>query len=342
MRISRQDAQAFEIIFRPPCFWHGGLFIDGVGYARQRTAEALTARLTPDAPPVRLSVSSDSTRRKAMFSFWKMTPGGNPTILLKAEDIPPSVRAMVANAVMSDQHIGAEQTGYIRFEGTPRLDMMGGEFCLNATRSFAVLLAEKGLLARDGNAFCGRVEVSGVPDTVAVRVTFQEHALPFAEACLHFSALPEPEAFPGDVSLIRVPGIAHIVQTGSMPSFEELPFFCARQRQECAVAGEEAVGHLWLADDGEKVDLAPVVWVRDTGSLCRESACGSGTLASALFLHARTGKECFRILQPSGCTLSVRMERSGDGWDVWVGGPVRMTARGETDLTGIFEEKSQR
>ena len=276
-----------------------------------------------------------------MFAFWKMTPGGNPTILLKAEDIPPAQRAMVANSVMSDQHIGAEQTGYVRLDGMPRLDMMGGEFCLNATRCFAVILAEQGLLTREGNTLAGRVEVSGVPDTVAVRVVPRKNDLPFAEACLHFSVLPEPENFLGNISLVRVPGIAHIIQTGQVPAAGALPSFCSHQRLICSVAEEEAVGHLWLtcgtlSPDGQQAKLHPVVWVRDTGSLCSESACGSGTLASAILLHARTGAERFRIVQPSGCALSVRLEHSGDGWDVWVGGPVRMTARGETDLTGIL------
>lgn len=279
-------------------------------------------------------------RKESMYSFWKMTPGGNPTILLKAEDIPAEKRAVVANAVMDQQHIGAEQVGYVRFEGTPRLDMMGGEFCLNATRSFALLLAEKNLLSHDEEGMYGNVEVSGVSGEVSVRVSFHENALPFAEACLHFTSLPEPEECPGNVTLIRVPGIAHILQTGAMPSPEALPAFCEKQRNECRVAQEEAVGHLWL--DGtqtffeeQKAGLSPVVWVRDTGSLCRETACGSGTLASALFFHARYGTLRSRIVQPSGCTLSVRMEQHDSGWDVWVGGPVRMTARGETDLTGI-------
>ena len=41
-------------------------------------------------------------------------------------------------------HLSGEQVGFVRFaspsEPTPRLDMMGGEFCLNATRAFAALL----------------------------------------------------------------------------------------------------------------------------------------------------------------------------------------------------------
>ena len=278
-----------------------------------------------------------------MHSFWKFTPGGNPTILLKAGDVPPEKRASVANAVMDAQHIGAEQTGYVRLEGKPRLDMMGGEFCLNATRSFAVLLASEGLLAPEGDGFAGRVEVSGVKEDVAVRVFFRNDDLPFAEACLHFRRLPEPEPLPGNLTLVRVPGIAHIIQEGEPPSPENLPEFCERQRLLCGVEHEEAAGHLWVSfpeehpDAGTKVlTLRPVVWVRDTKSLCSESACGSGTLACALAMHAKGGAERYLVRQPSGCSLSVSMQQNDDGWDIWVGGPVRMTACGQTDLTGIL------
>ena len=275
--------------------------------------------------------------------FWKVTPSGNPTILLKAEDIPLVHRAEVANAVMSPQHIGGEQVGYVRLEGTPRLDMMGGEFCLNATRAFASVLDSLGILERGGNVSSGFVEVSGVDSKVAVRVTHSENALPFAEACLHFDELPEPEHLPGGLRLMRVPGITHIVQGGTVPSEAALDAFCLEQRLALALEGEEAVGHLWLGipergtQGGEAaLALSPVVWVRDTATLCFESACGSGTLACALAEHARTGAEAFSIAQPSGMALSVRMEKKENGFDVWVGGPSRITASGETDLSGIF------
>jgi len=284
-----------------------------------------------------------------MYPFWKMTPGGNPTILLRAADVPPPLRASVAHAVMDMQHLCAEQVGYIRLSGTPRLDMMGGEFCLNATRSFALLLAYEGLLRPEGGALAGRVEVSGVPGEVPVRVAFRNGDLPFAEACLHFGKLPGPEPF-GALRLVRVPGIAHIIQEGTPPPGEDLAAFCDAQRRCCGVAQEEAVGHLWLSLPGphngaqgvsptqaQEAELAPVVWVRDTATLCRESACGSGTLACALALHARSGALRFSLRQPSGQTLSVRLEENKQGWDVWVGGPARMTARGETDLSGLMQ-----
>ena len=275
--------------------------------------------------------------------FWKVTPGGNPTILLRAEDVPAPRRAFVANAVMDAQHIGGEQVGYVRLKGTPRLDMMGGEFCLNATRAFASVLASLGLLKREDNVSHGLVEVSGVSEKVAVRVTHGE-GLPFAEACLHFDCLPEPEALSDTLSIVRVPGITHLVQNGSAPAPSTLETFCSNQRHELSLEEEEAVGHLWMKEKaGNTVDspittlaLEPVVWVRATATLCFESACGSGTLACALAAHAQSGATHFSIFQPSGTPLSVRMERTENGWDVWVGGPSRITASGMTDLSGIL------
>lgn len=280
-----------------------------------------------------------------MIPFWKLTPGGNPTILLRSEDVPPQHRAAAARAVMSPLHIGAEQAGYIRLSGSPRLDMMGGEFCLNATRAFALLLARAGLLRQENGALAGEVEVSGVSDTVAVRVLEADKSapcgsLPFAEACLRFRQLPVPEPC-GDLFLVRVPGIAHIIQAGAFPREETLAALCAEQRAQCGVEQEEAAGHVWLGSARETAgdcafSITPVVWVRDTDTLCRETACGSGTLAAALFEHARSGATRFSIVQPSGCALSVRMERRGTAWEVWVGGPVRLTACGETDLSGFL------
>lgn len=273
--------------------------------------------------------------------FWKVTPSGNPTILLKAEDIPPARRAEVANAVMSPQHIGGEQVGYMRFEGTPRLDMMGGEFCLNATRAFASVLDSLGLLEREGDTASGLVEVSGVNEKIAVRVMHGKGTLPFSEACLHFDELPAPEALPG-LDLMRVPGITHIVQSGAVPASDELASFCLGQRQSLGLEDEEAVGHLWMENAGRNDDgsctlsLSPVVWVRDTATLCFESACGSGTLACALAEYARSRTTRFSIIQPSGMALSVRIEKKEHGFDVWTGGPSRITASGTTDLTGIL------
>lgn len=281
-----------------------------------------------------------------MIPFWKLTPGGNPTLLFRSEDVPAERRAAFAQAVMSPLHLGAEQVGYIRFEDPPRLDMMGGEFCLNATRAFALLLAQAGLLPREEEWYSGAVEVSGVCEPVAVRVKLpvdKGETFPFAEACLHFNALPVPEPCGKDRFLVRLPGIVHLVQRGRPPADTMLDATCAKERAACHVEQEEAVGSIWITSSPQRetqgacnLSIMPVVWVRGTATLCHETACGSGTLAAALLEHTRCGATLFSLRQPSGFSLSVRMERSGTGWKVWVGGPVLLTARGECDVSGLL------
>jgi len=260
---------------------------------------------------------------------------------------------------MDPLHIGGEQVGYIRLQGIPRLDMMGGEFCLNATRAFATLLDDLNQLKEietqsesqedpSSRVSIGHVEVSGADSPVAVRVTRRKRALPFAEACLHFTDLPAPQELPGGLCLVRVPGISHLIQSSDFPLKDQLADFCMAQRKKLALEKEEAVGHLWLSQMENCVNSAetetgcvslqlnPIVWVRDTATLCSESACGSGTLACALAEHAKSGATCFSILQPSGTPLMVRMEKVEDGWNVWVGGPSRITACGDTDLSRLL------
>lgn len=67
-----------------------------------------------------------------MPDFWKITPGGNPTILLETGAVPRALRARAAAEIMDPLHLSGEQVGFVRFaspsEPTPRLDMMGGNF----------------------------------------------------------------------------------------------------------------------------------------------------------------------------------------------------------------------
>jgi diaminopimelate epimerase len=73
--------------------------------------------------------------------------------------------------------------------------------------------------------------------------------------------------------------------------------------------------------------------VKKTRSLCRESACGSGSLACALALRRDGGPSVFSIRQPGGECLDVRFAGDPDGWPLaWVNGPVRMVARGFLEL----------
>lgn len=80
--------------------------------------------------------------------FSKVIPGGNPTIILHEPDIPPGSLAGIAAQLMHPMHLQAEQVGalYLPEAELPFLAMMGGEFCVNATRAAAMLLVGMGRL----------------------------------------------------------------------------------------------------------------------------------------------------------------------------------------------------
>lgn len=316
-----------------------------------------------------------------MIPFWKVTPGGNPTLFLRSEDVPPARRAPLAAALMDPMSIGAEQTGFIRFGhgGVPRLDMMGGEFCLNASRAFAFLLAVSGFLQESvSGEFSGCIEVSGADGPVPVKVwaavpetgsqEYMAHdeassgirpgshaeahgtwGSAVAEASLRFGSIPVPEDAEG-ARVVRLPGIVHVIHDGMAPADAEMESFCTGERLRLGLGGEEAVGHLWVtpgacdaaADPGTGegkvplLSLYPVVWVRDTATLCRETSCGSGTLACAADARHRSGGDVFSVVQPSGSALTVAFRRAGEMMEVGISGPVRMAARGEADAEGLM------
>ena len=286
-----------------------------------------------------------------MHTFWKITPGGNPTVLLDAAAVPHALRARAAAEIMDPLHLNGEQVGFVRFGGPgsmPRLDMMGGEFCLNATRAFAALLAREGVLPAEGrersDQWRGTVEVSGArgPVPVHVRRDPLAHASAAwtAAAGLDFAEMPRPTEDKDGACLIRVPGIAHIVmENGEIPDGDGLPAVCAGLRARFGLDDEDAVGCLWLDTRSDPAVLYPVVWVRATHTLCRESACGSGTLACALAVRARGGGRHFELRQPSGDVLTVSFEpglacgaSSTPATRVWVEGPVRFVAEGRLFL----------
>ena len=70
--------------------------------------------------------------------YIKADPSGNTTIFV-LNPIAPAQRSTLAATLLSSDCIGAEQVGYLTMaQDEPiRVDMMGGEFCGNASRSAA-------------------------------------------------------------------------------------------------------------------------------------------------------------------------------------------------------------
>ena len=281
--------------------------------------------------------------------FYRLSPGGNPTILVRDESLllptfPHEKRAAIARTLMDADTLGAEQVGFLdASKPLPHMEMMGGEFCINATRSAALVFALLGLLPETSpGCHEGMMTTSGTANPIRVRVfpppagsslphgTEREAAIAVPLAADAQIALIQKCA-PGE-ALVRLPGITHLLLDGTRhPLPKSLLTAAESKRAEYGLDAEEAAGVIWYcAESREQISITPVVHVRATDSSVAETACGSGSLALALLL-AQSGMTAFSFCQPSGHTISITLEPSDsseNGLTAWVSGIVRLTALG--------------
>jgi diaminopimelate epimerase len=242
-------------------------------------------------------------------------PAGNTTLLVRG-DVAPHRRAGVAAQLMQNPLFSAEQVGFIVspcMGGQGRLEMMGGEFCGNAARSFGLWLARQGV-GRAGEVW---VEMSGCSRPVAVRADVSGGRAG--------AQMPLPVAV-SDISLagagcVRVDfeGITHLVvgrQTPDERLIEAAAALFAREREVCAW------GVLFL--DKARRFMTPVVTVRAMGTPIWESSCGSGSVAAAAALSRGmdSGRATFAIKQPGGVILAQVEKRAQGLSEAWIDGGV--------------------
>jgi diaminopimelate epimerase len=260
--------------------------------------------------------------------FYKAVPGGNPTILV-LDPVSPAERAGIARTLMDAGHIQAEQVGFLDLDARPvRLNMMGGEFCGNASRATAAVMAREGAgLAPCRDGLRGELSVSGADAPVAVMV--EESGECWAEMPMpDLAGDGAPELEPG-IAVVRVPGITHLLLDENRHAFPaDFAGAAAALRERFGLDGE-AVGCIWYRTE-PFCAIRPVVWVRSTASTHYETGCGSGSLALALWLgHGKKFPMDLQIMQPSGNPIGVRIDAGEHGPRAWIHGPVALVARGE-------------
>jgi diaminopimelate epimerase len=265
--------------------------------------------------------------------FYKASPGGNATILV-LDPVPALERAPVARMLMAEGHLQAEQVGYLDLEANPvRLDMMGGEFCGNACRVAAAVMAREGVgLVHRGEALHGELAVSGVGRFVGVRV------VPATGECWVNMPLSDQEGgldmiecLPG-MGRVSLPGIIHLCLDESLHPFpEDFAAEAASLRRRFGLDAC-AVGCVWY-QVAPACAIKPVVWVRSTETTHFETGCGSGSLALALWLgRGQNFPLELDVRQPSGGSIGVRIVAGADEPTAWIHGPVSLVAKGEAFL----------
>ena len=254
--------------------------------------------------------------QKHAFSKWNAS--GNTTLFLE-EELPA---ATVCRALQPDA-LNCEQAGYV-YPDSLRMCMAGGEFCVNATRTFGAWLAGKSGACRADY----EVTVSGWPGPVQLHVDKQEEGVWQVQAGLELTGCAFEDCAAGPI--VHLPGISHLLCAAGRdcaPHTEE----ARRLMEHCGLENRDACGVVWYEERWHEKGRAcwamtPFVYVRALDTLYAEGACGSGALALALALQRR-GETCthFELVQPSGGTLTVGLAEAGRAV---VSGEVRLVCEG--------------
>lgn len=248
--------------------------------------------------------------------FVKVNPVENMTLFI-LDPVPREEQINVANKLMKYSNIHGEQVGFIEREGSYiRLQMMGGEFCGNASRSLAAWMVYNGYpnIERIDGGYKVRLKSSGVEGVIECVVLLTDKRNSFWST-VH---MPLPLAieeysieYRGSlVKTMRVefPGIIHfIVEEKGIDDKKE---FYNKLKSEMDKDEYEAFGIMYY--DYEKNFLTPLVYVKATDSLYWERSCASGTSALGAALAFKKNTPLRNNISQPGGKLEVLVDWAKD------------------------------
>jgi len=255
------------------------------------------------------------------LSYILADPSGNTTAFVLTP-VPPALRPAVARQVMAA--LAAEQVAFVH-DG--RMDMMGGEFCGNASRSFALwqaYAAPDGLSLLPAPPRQETVTVSGAAHPLTVSLSAEGGVF---HAAIHMPlprrVLPLAESPLGACTLVEYPGISHLVLENAVPGAEDVSH--AHTLLSSHKAEDGCFGLLYLSGS----TMRPLVYVRDTDTLIWESSCASGTCAAAAARALAAGSSLtLELFQPGGSLKAKAAVENGVLTDLTLDGPVTFPRSG--------------
>lgn len=275
------------------------------------------------------------------LEFTKVSPSGNMTILIWSE-VAREEHAKIANILMDcTYHLGAEQVGYVEESQNPNviahLQMMGGEFCGNATRSLAFMLVARKFpkIIIENSIAKFYLTVSGVQDPLEVEVECDSDNNPIsAKVQMPIYNDLNSVCKKDNIDLVSLEGISHIIVDNNTVPFNQKNYKddFIQFRNSLNLQDKEAVGVMWKTiEEDNSISMEPVVWVKETDSYFYETSCGSGTVAIALALAKENNNRYqeFKIYQPSGKYILAIIEKDDDRFlNAYIKGTVDIIAEG--------------
>jgi diaminopimelate epimerase/GNAT superfamily N-acetyltransferase len=232
-------------------------------------------------------------------------PSGNTTAVV-FDQLLSADRKVLNNAIMDtwknngNNQPEIEQCCFISQSSDPRaiarVEMFGGEFCGNATRSAAWLITS-------GKDYKGLIEVSGAarPLEFTVKNGDVSVEMPLPNDRTLFQLVPEG-------TLVQLDGITQLVVADQDP--RQLLTQLLRENKY-SLASQPAVGVSSYNPSSSKAKFC--VWVNEVDTIFDETACGSGTSAIGIAVTAKDQTSTMLpVTQPSGETITTETTYDND------------------------------
>lgn len=239
------------------------------------------------------------------LSFIKASPSKNMTAFVTSA-VEEQDYVRVANHLMSDEYISAEQVGFFvqpkNERAVLRLEMSGGEFCGNGLLSAAAYCVHKKLT--DKQSFS--IEISGASDLLTCEVKQNGDGSYFAkgEMPTEYELKALSLDFSGEEivgTVVKLAGISHFITDYPLDveSYDSLLSLLLERIDDMAVGiiPYEQKGH-------NQFSIRPFVWVKESGSKIFERSCGSGSYALALLMKEAKDLKHLHIEQPGGTVMT--------------------------------------
>lgn len=242
------------------------------------------------------------------FNYKILNPGGNKTAIVIGNEYSAEERKEINNKILKDNS-DVEQVGFISTDKN-RLDMAGGEFCVNATRC-AIWEYLKG---KEGEI---ELEVSGLKSKAKGGITDGKEVFADMKVEKTLNTLIEKK---GIYNLVKLDGITlAVVEEKNAKEYikllkedEDTAKEKLKEIMKTFDTEESAVGIILLEEGNGKTKINPVIWVRTVDTLYYETACGSGSLATTIYKYSMSGLEKLEVVQPSGYSINVTLNIEED------------------------------
>ncbi|MBQ4340340.1 MAG: hypothetical protein IJC41_05015 [Firmicutes bacterium] len=238
------------------------------------------------------------------IKYVKANPTENKTLLVQSS-VPRELQPSIAGAMLSADP-DAEQVGFFEMPSDPRasvrLQMMGGEFCGNASISAAAEMAEREGI-KPGERREILMEVSGAEGIVKCLVQYDGKVytgtvdMPLPKKIEKTILKYKENEYP--VNVVFLPGIIHIILDKNVSEKSDPYFMESAIKEWSGLFEEEAVGLIGF--DEESCTITPLVYVRSTDSLYWERGCGTGTAAAGVYMSYKYRQSVdIPVKQPGG------------------------------------------